>query len=819
MTEKNPISMHSEALEQIVNSIATGKALLFTGAGFSLGSINMNGDGPPKASELAEKICDLGGFEKDTDLRFASDFYLHNHPKEALIELLKQTFTVKETSEAQKNICNAPWRRLYTTNYDNVMQLSALSEGKRLDTIDLTARADQFYNSKNLCVHINGSISSLTSESLEAGFKLSTSSYISSDTFMESSWYYQFKRDIESCSALVFVGYSMYDIDIQKILFQNQTLKDRTFFVTQQSPSHKSTFTLAKFGTVVPIGTDLFASHITDQLQAYDADKTEHPFEYFSKFIINRESVVSRDKDIENLLFHGHVKQSTVDFAVTSEPEVPVVFIRKELEVIHRFLESGRNTIITSSFGNGKTLLTKELMPYLDIKGFEVYEITDADADFTQDLETINGMNQKSVLLVDNYVAQIDILRYLGQNKPPNILLVATSRINIHEQKRAELKQFEFSYQELNGDHLSDVELDQFIDIVDNVGAWGEKAGYSPIKKKEFLKNENDAQVSLALLSLFESPQIKDRISSLLKFCMDNKKFKDTVFAIALLEIAGLPTTNSFISEVALNDEIYSDTLRGDTNFQQLFKVSSRGIASKSGLFCLSLIKHNFLPSYTLPQLLKVVKKYGERDGKVREENDLFRSLVKFSFIERLLPDASKKTSIKRYYESLKVNVKWLKSDPHFWLQYAMATLPSKEYIKAQQYMDQSYALAQRKINYHTQHHDTQQGRLYLLQALDASDPSQTYELFAKAHSLFGKIDNDIYKFRQIDKYKDYFESCFEHLSKRHKSDFEHACKKMLRDVETYIKGSDESNFNSFMVIKVRDTLTNILDNILSGRT
>ncbi len=813
------VEIHSGTLDAIASSIASGKAILFTGAGFSADATNIKNLSPPRASDLAKQICNLGSFDEDEDLRFAADYYLENHNKSLLIDLLRDTFTVKQTSPSQDLIMAANWRRYYTTNYDNVMELGALKANKRLDSIDLTARPDQHSKASNLCIHINGSISSLTGDSIEQGFKLSTSSYISSDNFINSPWYYQFKRDLEISTAIVFIGYSMYDIDIQKILFNNKDLKEKTYFITQPNPSAKNTFTLNKFGHVLPIGSEDFAKYIEATELNKSEPSSERSLMFFENYTTDDGEYIIQDKDVENLIYHGDIKKNAIDYNITSAPPISAIVKRKELDTILRFLEAKRHTIISSTFGNGKSILSRELMPFLQVRGFDVYSITDHDADFIDDLEIISEKNKRSVLVIDDYHNHVELLRYIGTHKPENIFVVALTRLHAHERLRLDLRNSGFTYQELSADHLSTEEVEEFIDIVDNIGGWGDKAGLNQSQKREFLFNDNDAQMSLALLSLFNSPQIKHRIDSLMSFCssVGTQHYKDTVFAICIIEIMGLPTTNSFISEIALNDDIYEDSLRLNDSFNQLFRISSRGIASKSSLFCLSLIKHHFSSTYITTQLLKIVKKYGERDGKVREETEVFRSLVKFSFIERLLPDTNKKTAIKRYYENLKTNVRWLKSDPHFWLQYAMAHIPSKEYSKAQQYMDQSYALTKKKVNYHTNHHDTQQGRLYLLQALEPSNTLTAHELFSKAHNLFTKIDNDIYKFRQVDKYRDFYDTCYEGLAKRYKSDFEHACKKMHKDIVKLT--TTENNYNGSTVIRVKDKLEAILEKISCGRS
>lgn len=53
----------------------------------------------------------------------------------------------------------------------------------------------------------------------------------------------------------------MYDIEIQKLLFQNSTFFEKTFFITRSSkPGRKKKFFLEKFGQIVPIGTEGFGT-------------------------------------------------------------------------------------------------------------------------------------------------------------------------------------------------------------------------------------------------------------------------------------------------------------------------------------------------------------------------------------------------------------------------------------------------------------------------------------------------------------------------------------------------------------------------------
>jgi len=76
-------------LSDLIRKISTGKAILFTGAGFSAGttnidSINIKDSNTPLASDLAKEICALGKFTEDDDLSYVADYYLeYNSPSAA----------------------------------------------------------------------------------------------------------------------------------------------------------------------------------------------------------------------------------------------------------------------------------------------------------------------------------------------------------------------------------------------------------------------------------------------------------------------------------------------------------------------------------------------------------------------------------------------------------------------------------------------------------------------------------------------------------------------------------------------------------------
>lgn len=810
--DKTSLKKHEFSTDELLTRIASGKAILFTGAGFSLGSKNVYQASPPNAKDLAKSICKLGEFEEDDDLRFAADYFLESRDKAKLINLLKESFTLTEVTQSQINICKANWRRHYTTNYDKSIEMASAQAGKFVECVDLDYSPKEFYKKKGICIHLNGSIDSLNEDAIEKSFKLSTSSYITPDSFINSDWYYPFKQDLERCSAIVFVGYSMYDIEIQKVLFENSELKEKTYFITQVDPNPKTQFTISKFGHVVPIGAENFARKLAEKIDSQKPVEEEFLLESFVKFDISYANEPARDSDIEAMLMYGDVRQSHIDNAVVGAQEKPFLIIRDVLPKILELSQTKENIVLFGEFGNGKSLIINELLPFLSVNSFDVYSLVDKGGDYIGDIEKIALQGKRSILVIDGYESQLDILKHIAILAPSNISLVLTARTSDHERLRSSLKNIEFKFSEINVDFLSIKESDFLVKILDNIGLWGAQAHLTHERKMRYLERDNQMQISLALLTIFDSPQMAARIKDVISDLFDTSNFKDTVFSIAILEILNSPNMNSsFISEVAMNNTIYDANFRSNNSFKQMFKFSGNSVISKSSLFCQSLIKNHFEASYITSQLQKIAKKFSAQQGNSFAEERIFKATLRFSFIERLLPTHNKKSNLFKYYEDLKVSVPWLVSDPHYWVQYAMARIPYKDYTKAQSCLDHAYGLAKNKFNYHTSNIDTQQGRLYLLKAIESVDQSEASNHFKEAHKTFSSLDDDVYKFRQIEKYRDYFESQFKNLSRPNRAYLVTCCQQVLKTIERAANSGSVNLAHQKAVAKTHENLSFIL--------
>lgn len=207
--------------------------------------------------------------------------------------------------------------------------------------------------------------------------------------------------------------------------------------------------------------------------------------------------------------------------------------------------------------------------------------------------------------------------------------------------------------------------------------------------------------------------------------------------------------------------------------------------------------------------MLSIAGRLDKVSDKDATQTRVFKSMLKFSFVERILPKTTKVGNLIRYYSDLKLEVKWLNKDPHFWLQYSMSLIAYKDYGKAQQFLDQAYALARNKQDYYTDNIDTQQARLWLMECNEISDGSIVYGKFVEAHKLLSYLKNNIFKFRQLARYREFYETNFIKLSKKNKQNFLDHCSQVLNSIQEV---DEDQSYSVQQLERTQSILRSILE-------
>lgn len=205
-----------------IKLIECGKAILFLGAGFSKEAKNYLGENIKDADQLVgyllDKIkeTDKEGYDLETESQEFIDSP-HSGGEKALTNILHGNFSAKEYTQFQRIILCQPWYRIYTTNYDNVVENILSDEGKPYTEKSIHDQVSPPVKNSTQIIHIYGSIRNISPDEFRKTF-LITESQRDQAEFMKSAWYRRFCDDILSSSALYFIGYSASDVDMRRLL-------------------------------------------------------------------------------------------------------------------------------------------------------------------------------------------------------------------------------------------------------------------------------------------------------------------------------------------------------------------------------------------------------------------------------------------------------------------------------------------------------------------------------------------------------------------------------------------------------------------------
>ncbi len=800
-------------MNELIEKIANGRAILFVGAGFSASAINLYDAKIPLAKELSLEISKIGGFSETDDLKVSSDYFINKCCKDneflmdELINKLKHMYTIKEPQEEHISILKLPWKRIYTTNYDDLVEISSRKNNKLIKTVTIDD-STQLNTNDNICVHLNGSISSLSKDTLNTTFKLTSSSYLSPESFEKSNWNYIFKQDIEFSSAIVFIGYSMYDIDIEKVLFQIPHLKNRTYFIRRDNKNSKNSefedFKFDKYGRSFKVGLSGFAKIVEENMEKVISLQEQFFLESFSKYKIEDNQVEQiREEDIEIFLKYGNLKKEYIEQGMTDET-IPFLIRRTKIEKLKILVNENKMICVTSELGNGKSVFLREAALELALEGKQVYVLSDLSGNYIADIDKIISKKLSCILIIDTYSNHPDIIKHLSIVDTGNVKFLFSERTYRHYQFISDNSP-EFKTKDLNIDILDDSEIEKLIKIIEHTTLWGKYGKYSLGEKRRLLQDKLGSQISNVLIDIFNSKHIKDEISKLLEksIIKNNKKEEDVkknIFITCLLDIMNIPISLSLVSDLSQNEEILF-TFSSTTELRSIFALNllEQEINTKSSVYSLHILKEHFEPNYIIEQCLSVLKDLDKKfsQGRILDynRNAVRINLFRFNFIEQILPNTTKREMLVRYFENIKNILPYHIDNPQYWLQYAMAHIAMNNYEKAERYLQTAYDKAKFKEFYDEYKIDNQKARLNLKKAsIHSTTISDAMRLFIEADTLLNKLDNNIYKFKVIMDYKDFIDSRQKSFSHKNKTIILKACQIKLKDIESLQK-IDKNNF------------------------
>lgn len=552
-------------LEEAIKHAINGHALLFIGSGFSVGAKPIKGDTFLTGRQLAKYFYNECGITNppDDDLNYATQRYRKYFPDDKLVEDLQQLFTAAEVSEYHERFSEIRWRGIYTTNYDDVLERAFSNKKKKLLPVTPDKDTRSYTSKKNLCVHINGFINDLTPEALNNSFKLTNTSYLT-ESFSGSNWSFLFRKSLHMSRAVIFVGYSLYDLDIQRILFANDDLINKTIFIEREDKAITDFEGSVQndFGSIEPIGLSGFWKKFDEVSSTYHPQ--DEIFSLFSFEELKIADVVKefRDDFAFDLLLKGEPNLDFIMDSVLNTVERKYFITRESHNnIISQIANGERNVVVHSDMANGKSLFLTGLACTLISKGYRAFWLRDDAEDIWEDTNHIVSLTEPTVVVVENYTRRLDDLKYINLRRNTGLVLLMSVKGAFHETGREDLAEAlsNASTIEIGLDKLTKDEVSSLNSILNTYKLWGERDAWGDGKKEQFIKSDCESEIGATLLEIVKSPDIQIRFSALFKAFQQDDKLTDIVVAASVLKLLGFNNVPEYmVSELTGSSYLYS---------------------------------------------------------------------------------------------------------------------------------------------------------------------------------------------------------------------------------------------------------------------
>lgn len=741
-------------VEQVVESLSRSDAILFLGAGFSKQAKNALGKELPTGDELKRELfLAIGETPTATDLEnelsTIADYCLSDENKAlATADHMRKLFTVQGLEDWQINlITKYPWRRIYTTNYDNAVEFAFDARNRRIDPYSALEQYPSNLPQGVLCIHLNGIFTHSVKDHADETLRLSFASY-ANNRLEGTKWGDLFERDVAFSGATVFIGYRLPDLDIARLLVGEET-KNKLGFFNGTSIGSIARRRLENFGQVFAATGAIFTDALQREFSAVGVNRTpKRPLRYFERLAQPKVPAHVTDQDRIALLMYGDLRTDLVhgDIPRRAHGDAYTIDRTDEKDLVEA-VEKGHDVAIVSRLGNGKTVSLNRIGLKLLAAGWTVFQST-GDAAAAAECGVLAGYTGKVAVLFDGAIANESAIEALSLQRSPGLRIIFTERSSKFDARISDEWLTKCGINNLFEQRLDMLEQDDpdaFISLLDSTGLWGRRAAMDPLEKKTFITKDCRSEISSILLHIVKSTDISERIKEALsaeKLSQQERAFLILATAISVTS-GGINT--SILAKLSSHTAINEFTRRRSDFRSHLYSIRGTTFALNSSLFGSYFLRELVTPSEVLDVVAAAIRRaiqsgIGFKPRRYEDDSSYFStefpsSLYVFRNLQLLVDTIKSGENISWFFEEIRRGTN-LEDDPLYWLQYAIARFFARDTDRAKIYLDNAYGVARRTPGFMTFQIDNQYARYLLDICASTGDPIEAYEAFVEAHRI-----------------------------------------------------------------------------------
>jgi hypothetical protein len=773
------------SLESGIQSILDGRAILFVGAGFSQDATNLLGKSIPGGPELCRDFAKLVSFTGDLKLEEAADLILEDLGPDALAAELRKRFTVRTTATWQQDLASLPWHRVYTTNYDNVIERAGAQVARSYTPVTLEDNIYEIPKGDTLCVHLNGYIERLSAANITTHIKLTDTSYVSS-SIADTTWAALFRDDIRNAGAVFFVGYSLSDLDLRRILLEDITTRDKSFFAVGSPVDALLSRKITRYGQNIDSTGEQLLSAVLNYRESYVPRSGDDPLLSLSERSAEAVQAPLSDKDFRELLLMGSWTTGKIEESIRSGSKLYLQRSRTKFGA--DLLDQSDTIAVTSNLGNGKSLFLEGMIYELRSRGYRIFSVNQLTEETYHECETIGQLHGPVALVIDNYERFFKVAVHYRRTAKRGAKLILTARNAVHDLILDDLLNALAVEEipEVSVNILDHEELEWFVQAFDAYGLWGTHAAEHHSKKFGFLEKTCGSQIQTILLKLLASPDIRSRFEDLFSEASKDQYVLELLMTVMIFTMMGVPVTMSVLQDVSDVRSLNSRLIRGSHIVKEIINFDTNEVLLRSPATAEFILKRIASADAVVPVLVRLARRVHDLSLGVVSFQQLWINFMRFGQLALVLPDDGLGESVVRYYESIK-NLRGAQKNPLFWFQYAVAATETGDIQRAKKYYETAYSYAD-ATGFDTFQIDNGFARFLLLEAQTLDSVSEAMQSFRAARQIINRqlqSEHRHYPYRVAAEYQSLLDRFGSRLSDQELYEFELAAQMVLDRAES----------------------------------
>lgn len=643
-----------------------------------------------------------------------------------------------EVTTDMTNLLRYPWQTVYTTNYDNALELAAQAarrSAEGLNNTDDPFNTDDPSTKTNALriIHLHGYVKKWDIHNIRDSCVLGAESYLKLDRV--KGWLERFRHDVDMAQIVVFVGFNAGDFHLNQAIFDLTGLREKALFINR--PTAKADPDVAaeqsRLGTPLYIGRAGIVAAITDLLKR-DAPTDPHLASFRAVKPVTPASQVPTAAEIEDLFLFGKIapEQLARDLA----NGVSDYHVRRNVtEDALASIGTGRRILLVTGYPcDGKTLMVDDLAQRL-LGARPVYKLIMPYESLLNEVADILRHAADAALVIENcFDLPVERLQSIArQFDGGDGVLILTSREIAVDASPAGMDVLEkfASFRKIASPRMTEAEAQVLSDLTDQIAGWRDSRKGNAAARLQFIMTTCEASLPHFLMRLLKSEYVTGRYrEEFNKLSLNSAERKAIILALYVTHI-GENAPVSFLSRAmemdfgaiidGLNRRPGNDAFRLVRRKGEMIEtVPSIGAQNILG----SLFADAEIVNAVAPLLHNLATIY--RDP---FEQIIFTQMMRFSILRDVVSD---RAEIDRFFEYNKQHSQ-IRRMPLFWLQWHMAKCASGDLVDAEKLLEQGYAEARESEHrtgkvFDKRQLDDRRGKFLMLRAI--STPREGAELF-----------------------------------------------------------------------------------------